>query len=84
MIRASVRATKRYGVGPGGSRGISGNVSIIEDLERRIAGLTGCEGCLTFPTGYMANVTVFQAIMRPFLGNNRRRRGRLGERIGSQ
>lgn len=68
VIRASVRATEQYGVGPGGSRVVSGNVSIIEEVERRIARLTGCEACLTFPTGYMANVTVFQAVMNPFLG----------------
>ncbi len=65
---AAIRAIEDYGVGPGGSRLLSGNVDIIEELERRIAGLTGMEDCLTFPTGYMANVTVFQAVMNPFLG----------------
>ena len=63
---AAKAAIDRYGIGPGGSRVISGNIDIIEDLEAAIAELTGTEACLTFPTGYMANVTVFQALLDPF------------------
>ena len=65
---AAIRAIEEFGVGPGGSRLMSGNVTLIEEVERRIAGLTGMEDCLTFPTGYMANVTVFQTVMNPFVG----------------
>ncbi len=65
---AAMRAIEQFGVGPGGSRLMSGNIAIIEEAERRIAGLTGMEDCLTFPTGYMANVTVFQTVMSPFIG----------------
>ncbi len=65
---AAIRATEEHGVGPGGSRLMSGNIAIIQEAERRIAGLTGMEDCLTFPTGYMANVTVFQTVMSPFVG----------------
>ena len=65
---AAIRAIEDHGVGPGGSRLLSGNIAIIEEVERSIAELTGMEDCLTFPTGYMANVTVFQAVMNPFLG----------------
>jgi 8-amino-7-oxononanoate synthase len=64
----AIRAIQEFGIGPGGSRLMSGNVTVIEELERRLAGLTGMEDCLTFPTGYMANVTVFQAVMNPFVG----------------
>ena len=62
---AAKKAIDKYGVGPGGSRVISGDVDIIRDLEKDIADLTGFEDCLTFPTGYMANVAVFQAVMDP-------------------
>lgn len=65
---AAIQAIEEHGVGPGGSRLMSGNIAIIEEAERRIAGLTGMEDCLTFPTGYMANVTVFQTMMTPFIG----------------
>ena len=65
---AAIRAITDYGIGPGGSRVMSGTVSVIEEVERRIAALTGMEDCLTFPTGYMANVTVFQTVMNPLVG----------------
>lgn len=63
--KAAKDAIDKYGVGPGGSRVISGNVDVIEKLETAIADLVGAEDCLTFPTGYMANVAVFKALMDP-------------------
>ena len=63
---AAKAAIDRYGVGPGGSRVIAGNVDIIEELEHRIAAMTGTEDCLTLPTGYMANVSVLKALLDPF------------------
>ncbi|HEY1074126.1 MAG TPA: pyridoxal phosphate-dependent aminotransferase family protein, partial [Patescibacteria group bacterium] len=66
---AAKQAIDKYGVGPGGSRVISGNIDIIEDLEKAIAELTGTEDCLTFPTGYMANAAVFRAVMDPLFNN---------------
>ncbi len=63
---AAKAAVDKYGVGPGGSRVISGNIDIIEELEARIARLTGTEDCLTLPTGYMANVSILQAVLDPF------------------
>lgn len=65
---AAMRAIGEYGIGPGGSRLMSGNIAIIQEAEHRISRLTGMEDCLTFPTGYMANVTVFQTVMNPFIG----------------
>lgn len=64
--QAAKAAIDKYGIGPGGSRVISGNIDVIEHLEAAIAELTGTEDCLTFPTGYMANVSVFQALLDPF------------------
>jgi 7-keto-8-aminopelargonate synthetase-like enzyme len=63
---AAKAAIDKYGVGPGGSRVIAGNIDIIEELETRIAALTGTEACLTLPTGYMANVSVLKAVLDPF------------------
>lgn len=63
---AAKAAIDKYGVGPGGSRVIAGNVDIIEELELRIARMTGTEDCLTLPTGYMANVAVLKAVLDPF------------------
>jgi len=63
---AGIAAIRKYGVGPGGSRVISGNVDIILELEDAIAEMVGAEACLTLPTGYMANVGVFKAVMDTF------------------
>jgi len=66
-VKAAAKAAiDKYGVGPGGSRVIAGNIDVIEELEARIAGMTGTEACLTVPTGYMANVSVLKAILDPF------------------
>lgn len=67
--KATIEAVGKYGVGPGGSRVVSGNTDITMDLERSIAKLTGTEDCLTFPTGYMANVAIFRAMMDPLVMN---------------
>jgi 8-amino-7-oxononanoate synthase len=64
---AARKALEWYGLGPGGSRVISGNVDVIETLEAKIAALTGTESCLTFPTGYMANLGVFRAMLDPLM-----------------
>lgn len=66
---AGKRAIDKYGMGPGGSRVISGDVDIINELEKRIAKLVGAEDCITYPTGYMANVSLFRAIMDPMFFN---------------
>ncbi|GAB4243350.1 MAG: pyridoxal phosphate-dependent aminotransferase family protein [Thermoleophilia bacterium] len=65
---AAIQAIERYGIGPGGSRVLSGTLDVTVELEAKIARLLGTEDCLTFPTGYMANVSVFSALMNPFLG----------------
>jgi 8-amino-7-oxononanoate synthase len=63
---AAKMAIDKYGVGPGGSRVIAGNIDVIEELEARIAHMHGMEDCLTLPTGYMANVGVLKALLDPF------------------
>lgn len=67
--KAAMNAIEKYGVGPGGSRVISGNIDVIEDLEKKIAELTMTEDSLTFPTGYMANIAIFQAMMDPLFAS---------------
>ena len=63
---AAKAAVEKYGIGPGSSRCISGNIDVIVELERVIADLTRTEDCLTFPAGYMVNVTLFHAVLDPF------------------
>lgn len=63
---AAFEAIEDDGVGPGSSRVMGGSSVIVERLERDIADWTGFEGCITFPTGYMANSSVFRALLSPF------------------
>jgi len=62
VIEASARAARDYGCAAGGSRLISGNLSIHEQLEEELAELLGTEAALVFSTGYMANAGVIPAL----------------------
>lgn len=65
--QAAIDQMSVHGLGPGGSRCLCGNVSVLEELDRTTARLVGAEDAITFPTGYMANLSVFRAVLDPFL-----------------
>lgn len=67
VIAAACRAIQEYGIGPGFSRAIGGTPRIVAELERELAAWTGFEACLALPTGYMANVGVLRALLRPII-----------------
>ncbi len=48
-----------------GSRLLSGNAAIWEELEAEFAGFIGAEAALFFSSGYAANVGLFSALLRP-------------------
>lgn len=59
---AAIEAVSRWGAGAGGSRLISGNLSLNGDLEREIARFKGTEAAIVFNTGYMANLGSITAL----------------------
>jgi 8-amino-7-oxononanoate synthase len=65
VVEASVRAARDLGCAAGGSRLITGNLAIHEQLEEELAGFFGREAGLAFNTGYMANVGVIPALVGP-------------------
>lgn len=67
VIRAASTELERHGLGPGGSRCLCGNISVLGDLEAKTAELMGTEDAITFPTGYMANLAIFKGLLDPFL-----------------
>lgn len=67
LINAAKKQLQIHGLGPGGSRSLTGNIDFIEKFEERLAKFVGVESVITFPTGYMANLSIFQAIMGPSL-----------------
>ena len=62
VVEAASRAAQELGCAAGGSRLISGNLSIHEALEAELADFLGTEAALAFSTGYMANVGVIPAL----------------------
>jgi 8-amino-7-oxononanoate synthase len=65
VVEASVRAARDFGCAAGGSRLISGNLTIHEALEQELADFFGADDALVFSTGYMANAGVLPALVGP-------------------
>jgi len=63
VVEASARAARDFGCAAGGSRLITGNLSIHEELEEELAKFLGAEAALVFNTGYMANVGAIPALV---------------------
>jgi len=55
VVEAMIEATKKYGAGAGSDRSIAGNMSVHEELDRRLARFKKAPASLTFQTGFMAN-----------------------------
>ncbi len=75
VVEAIHAAADAHGAGPGGTRIMCGNVAILEALDAKLAAFLGCEDAITFPTGYMANLSVFNALLDPWFGLFPYRRG---------
>src|ERR1700752_5523738 len=63
LAAAAKDAIDRYGCGSGASRLISGNMSLHEELEDRIAQLKGTEAALVFNSGFQANTGVIPVLV---------------------
>ena len=62
IIRAAVSALRKFGVGSGASRLLSGTLSSHERLETRVASFKKTRASLLFNTGYSANTGVIPAL----------------------
>jgi 8-amino-7-oxononanoate synthase len=60
---AAKEAIDRYGCGSGASRLISGNMTLHEELESRIAELKGTEAALVFNSGFQTNTGVIPVLV---------------------
>jgi 8-amino-7-oxononanoate synthase len=63
IIAAAVDALKRYGVGAGASRLVTGNHALYDELETRLARLKGTEAACVFGSGYLANTGIIPAVV---------------------
>ena len=55
LVKATIDATRKYGAGAGSDRSISGNMTLHEELDRRLAKFKRAPASLTYQTGFMAN-----------------------------
>jgi glycine C-acetyltransferase len=60
---ATKSAIDRYGVGPGAVRTIAGTMSLHIALEQRLAEFKQAEACITFQSGFNANLATIPAIV---------------------
>src|SRR6266571_3801709 len=62
---AALDAIRKFGVGSGAVRTISGTMSIHMQLEERIAAFKNVEACVVFQSGFAANAGTVSAILTP-------------------
>ncbi len=65
VIAAAIEAIRRYGVGAGASRLVTGNHPLYAALEGRLARLKGTDAALVFGSGYLANAGIIPALVGP-------------------
>ncbi len=60
---AAIEAIKKYGTSCTGSRFLNGNMTMIEDLEKKLAEWVGKEAALVFSTGMQVNLGTISSIV---------------------
>ena len=65
VVAAAIDAMKRYGVGAGASRLVTGNHPLYAELETRLARFKGTDAACVFGSGYLANTGVIPALVGP-------------------
>jgi len=63
LREAAKAAIDRYGIGPGAVRVIAGTMGLHLELEQQLAAFKQAEACITFQSGFMANVAVVPALV---------------------
>ncbi len=62
---AAARGIEEFGVGPGAVRSIAGTTSLHLQLEERLATFKNAEACVTFQSGFAANLATIPALVGP-------------------
>src|SRR5688572_12270465 len=63
LREAALEATRKYGVGSGSVRTISGTMTLHMELEERIARFKNVEACVVFQSGFAANAGTVSAVL---------------------
>ena len=62
---AAIQAMHRWGTGPGGSRFLSGNMTVHEALEERLAAFVGKKKAVLHVTGFSTNLGAIGCLLTP-------------------
>lgn len=62
LREAAKRAIDAYGVGPGAVRTIAGTTTLHLELERKLAEFKRADACITFQSGFTANLATVPAL----------------------
>ena len=65
LREAALEAVRKFGVGSGAVRTVSGTMSLHMQLEERIAAFKNVEACVVFQSGFAANAGTVSAILGP-------------------
>ncbi len=65
VTEAAIEAVKRWGSGPGGSRFLSGNMSLHDELEERLADFVGKKKAVVHTTGFLTNLGALSLLIDP-------------------
>ncbi len=63
LVAAVVKAVKKYGVGAGAVRPISGNLTLHMEAEKALAKFKGAESAFLLPGGFIANIVAIATIV---------------------
>jgi glycine C-acetyltransferase len=65
LVEAAIAATRKFGVGSGAVRTITGTMALHMELERKIAAFKHTEACVVFQSGFTANAGTVSSILTP-------------------
>jgi glycine C-acetyltransferase len=62
---AAKDAVDQYGTGTGGVRLLTGSTDLHQQMEADLAAFKGTDACITFSSGYLANIAVIASLFGP-------------------
>lgn len=63
LRQAAQQGIDAYGIGPGAVRSIAGTMSLHIELEKRLAEFKRAAACITFQSGFTANLATIPALV---------------------
>lgn len=65
VVKRAKDAIDRWGTGPGGSRFLSGNMTLHDELEEKLAAFVGKKKAVVHTTGFLTNLGAIKSLLQP-------------------